>query len=62
MEAGMKVGDLVAPRRDKYKGPGTPALVIDITQHPRGNGVLILVGGKAIWVGGSMLEVISEAG
>lgn len=58
----MKVGDLVTPRRDKYTGPGTLALVVDIAHYPRGIGVCILVDGKAIWVGGAMLEVVDEAG
>lgn len=61
----MKVGDLVTPRRDNYvgyAGPGTLALVVDIAHYPRGIGVCILVDGKAIWVGGTMLEVVNEAG
>lgn len=61
----MKVGDLVTPRRDNYVGyvgPGTLALVVDIAHYPRGTGVCILVDGKAIWVGGAMLEVVNEVG
>ena len=57
----MKPGDLVRPRRDKYTGPGTLALVVDIAHYPRGTGVCILVDGKAIWVGGTMLETVNEA-
>lgn len=57
----MKPGDLVRPRRDKYVGPGTLAFVVDIAHHPQGTGVRILVDGKAIWVAGTMLEVVDEA-
>ena len=57
----MKPGDLVRPRHDKYVGPGTLTLVVDIAHYPRGTSVCILVDGKAIWVGGTMLEVVNEA-
>lgn len=59
----MKVGDLVRLRQNTYigyVGPGTPALVVDIA-HSR-FGVRILIDGKAIWVAGTMLEAINEAG
>lgn len=58
----MKVGDLVRSRRDKYTGPGTLALVVDISYHPQGTAVRILVDGGAIWVGATMLETVNEAG
>ncbi len=58
----MQAGDLVRPRRDKYTGPGTLALVVDIAHYPQGTAVCILVDGGAIWVGGTMLEVVGAAG
>lgn len=58
----MKAGDLVRARRDKYTRPRPLALVVDISHHPQGTAVRILVDGGAIWVGATMLEVVDEAG
>ena len=61
----MKVGDLVTPRRDTYigyVGPGTLALVVDIARYASVTNVCILVDGRAIWVGRTMLEVVNAAG
>ena len=57
----MKPGDLVRPRHDKYVGPGTLALVVDMAHVGQRTSVCILVDGKAIWVGATMLEVVNEA-
>jgi hypothetical protein len=61
MEESMKTGDLV-------KSIGTSktadvALVIEITQHPGGTAVHILLNdGRKIWVGAGMLEIVNATG